>query len=139
MAKRTRGKSKRPNPKKIHDGQTTKARYERQYRESLDPHIKANPRKIQVLFDHAFASRFARQFGQVLRQRRLELGWTIRQVSANGDIKSTGDLCDLENGTKDPLSCSVRTIFKIANAYNVKPSALFGRMTQLLANQSEDQ
>ena len=59
-------------------------------------------------------------FGKTLKSRRQSINLSQEQLGVESGL-SRSYISDLENGKKDP---SLFTIFKLANALDLKPSAL---------------
>ena len=59
-------------------------------------------------------------FGKTLKSRRQSINLSQEQLGLESGL-SRSYISDLENGKKDP---SLFTIFKLANALDLKPSAL---------------
>lgn len=55
--------------------------------------------------------RFHEAIGEVIRDERLALGLTLREVSANGYV-SMGHLSDVENGRKEGSSVFIEAVAK---------------------------
>lgn len=68
--------------------------------------------------------------GQVIQERRLALGMTLRAVSANGYV-SMGHLSDVENGRKEG---STSFINGVARGMGVDPSELIIQAGFRMAN-----
>jgi transcriptional regulator with XRE-family HTH domain len=59
-------------------------------------------------------------FGQVLRSERKKKGLTQEQLALEADLRRTF-ISSVELGQKQP---SITSVFKLANALNIKPSEL---------------
>lgn len=70
----------------------------------------------------------AQAFGKVLREVRLEAGLTQEQLGLEAGVRRTF-VSILELGEQQP---TLTTITKLAEALNVKPSALISRFEALL-------
>lgn len=55
--------------------------------------------------------KFSEAVGEVIREQRLALGMTLREVSANGYV-SMGHLSDVENGRKEGSSGFIEAVAK---------------------------
>lgn len=71
-------------------------------------------------------------FGQAAREIRKERGLSQEQAALDGDI-DRAYLGHIERGTK---SATLKTIWKMAAALGVPPSAIVLRAEQILAQQS---
>lgn len=63
-------------------------------------------------------------FGKILKLRRNSVNLSQERLGLESGL-SRSYISDLENGKKDP---SLFTIFKLANALDIKPSALIGEV-----------
>ena len=63
-------------------------------------------------------------FGKILKLRRNSVNLSQERLGLESGL-SRSYISDLENGKKDP---SLFTIFKLANALDLKPSALIGEV-----------
>ena len=63
-------------------------------------------------------------FGKILKLRRNSVNLSQERLGVESGL-SRSYISDLENGKKDP---SLFTIFKLANALDLKPSALIGEV-----------
>jgi len=63
-------------------------------------------------------------FGKILKLRRNSVNLSQDRLGLESGL-SRSYISDLENGKKDP---SLFTIFKLANALDLKPSALIGEV-----------
>ena len=70
----------------------------------------------------------AQAFGKVLREVRVEAGLTQEQLGLEADLRRTF-VSLLELGEQQP---TLTTITKLAEALNMKPSALISRFEELL-------
>lgn len=75
------------------------------------------------------ASSPSQAFGQAAREIRKERGLSQEQAALDGGI-DRAYYGHIERGTK---SATLRTIWKMAAALGVQPSALFARAEQILA------
>ena len=69
-------------------------------------------------------------FGKILKLRRNSVNLSQERLGLESGL-SRSYISDLENGKKDP---SLFTIFKLANALDLKPSALIGEIEIMLEN-----
>lgn len=69
-------------------------------------------------------------FGRAVKARRAEMQWTQDQVSEEGGFGRTF-ISSLERGEKAP---TVATVWKVALALGCKPSDLWLKAEQLMAN-----
>lgn len=69
-------------------------------------------------------------FGRVLRQLRQESGLTQEQLGLEADLQRKY-ISQLELGEKEP---SLTTVFKLANALEIKPGKLITLVDNLLSD-----
>ena len=69
-------------------------------------------------------------FGKILKLRRNSVNLSQERLGAESGL-SRSYISDLENGKKDP---SLFTIFKLAHALSLKPSALIDEIEIMLEN-----
>ena len=82
-------------------------------------------------------SRLAQVFGEWLRERRGDLGLTLREI-----IKPTGVaigwVSELERGIYNPFHLRFGHIIKLAHTYRLKPIALLTRLVELAERTGTD-